>query len=122
MRRTVIITASILSGLLTTAPPAHPQLPGGLSVPGNVALPTGGLSKDALLEQAQALVSDLTIMKTSTKLAPAQAKQAGDLLPKAQSLTGELEKPQIEPARLPQLAGSLSDLQKQASALKGLMK
>jgi hypothetical protein len=34
----------------------------------------------------------------------------------------ELAKPQVETGRLPQLAGQLSDLQKQTASLKGLMK
>ena len=59
------------------------------------------------------MVSDLTSMKSSGKLAPEQTKQVDTLLPKATSLTSELEKPQVEAAKLPQLASDLSDLQKQ---------
>ena len=45
------------------------------------------------------------------------ADQAVDtLLPKATSLTSELEKPQVEAAKLPQLASDVSDLQKQVGA------
>jgi hypothetical protein len=44
------------------------------------------------------------------------------MLPKAQSLTTELEKPQVPPNKLTQLASSLSDLQKQLATLKGLIK
>jgi hypothetical protein len=118
----MIIRASILAGLLLASAAAQAQLPGGMQMPGGMSLPTGGFSKDSLLKQAQELVSDLTSMKSSSKLAPAQAKQAEDLLPKAQSLTGELEKPQVEAALLPRLAADLSDLQKQVSVLKGFMK
>lgn len=116
------VSTLILAGFLTAATAAHAQLPGGMQMPGVGSLPTGGFSKASLLKQAQDLVSDLTSMKSAGKLAPAQAKEVDGLLPKAQSLTGELEKPQVEPARLPQLATDLSDLQKQASVLKGFMK
>ncbi len=122
MRHRMIISASILTGLLMASTGAEAQLPGGMQTPGGMSLPTGGFSKDSLLKQAQELVSDLTSMKSNSKLAPAQAKQADDLLPKAQSLTGELEKPKVEAARLPQLAANLSTLQKQVSVLKGFMK
>src|SRR5262245_13843152 len=98
------------------------QLPGGVQIPGGTSLPTGGFSKDALLTQAKAMVADLTSMKSSGKLAPPQAKQVDELLPKATSLTSELEKPQVQPSRLTQLASDLSDLQKQVSALKSLIK
>ncbi len=105
------------------APMAAPaQLPGGMQMPGGASLPMGGLSKDALLKQAKEMVADLTSMKSSGKLAPEQMKQADDLLPKANSLTSALEKPQVDAAELPQLASSLSDLQTQVGALKGLMK
>jgi hypothetical protein len=61
-------------------------------------------------------------MKSSGKLAPAQATQVDALLPKAQSLNDALEKPQVDAASLPQLASNLSDLQKQVGPLKALMK
>ena len=112
----------ILAGFLAAATAAQAQLPGGMQMPGVGSLPTGGFSKASLLKQAQDLVSDLTSMKSAGKLAPDQVKEVDGLLPKAQSLTGELEKPQVEPARLPKLATDLSDLQKQASVLKGFMK
>jgi hypothetical protein len=116
----MIIRMSIVTGLLMASTVAEAQLPGGLAMPGTMSLPTAGGAKDSLLRQAQELVSDLVSMKSSGKLAPAQAKQVDSLLPKAQSVTGELEKPQVEAARLPQLAADLSDLQKQASLLKGV--
>ena len=53
------------------------------------------------------MVSDLTSMKSSGKLAVEQTKQVGTLLPKATSLTSELEKPQVEAAKLPQLASDV---------------
>ena len=95
---------------------ARAQLPGGLP------LPTGGFSKDALLAQAKEMVADLVSMKSSGKLASEQTKQVDELLPKARSLTSELEKPQVETGKLPQLASDMSDLQKQVSALKGMLK
>jgi hypothetical protein len=122
MRYPMTVSALILAGLLTAVTAAQAQLPGGMSMPGVGSLPTGGFSKASLLQQAQELLSDLTSMKSAGTLAPAQAKEVDGLLPKAESLKGELEKPQVEPMRLPQLATDLSDLQKQASMLKGFMK
>ena len=95
------------------------QLPGGIGIP---SLPSGGLSKDALLAQAREILADLTSMKTSGKLAADQTKQVDDLLPKAASLTNELEKPQVDAGQLPQLASNLGDLQRQFGALKGLVR
>ena len=97
------------------------QIPGVGAVPGMGSL-TGGFSKDSLLAQAKEMVSDLTSMKSSGKLAPEQTKQVDTLLPKATSLTSELEKPQVEAAKLPQLASDVSDLQKQVGVLKSFMK
>ena len=91
-------------------------------IPGVGSLPKGGFSKDALLAQAKDMVSDLTSMKSSGKLAPDQTKQVDTLLPKATSLTSELEKPQVEASKLPKLASDVSDLQKQVGALKSLVK
>ena len=68
------------------------------------------------------MVSDLTSMKSSGKLAAEQTKQVDTLLPKATSLTSELEKPQVDAAKLPKLANDVSDLQKQVGALKSFMK
>jgi hypothetical protein len=97
------------------------QIPGIGAVPGTGSL-TGGFSKDSLLAQAKEMVSDLTSMKSSGKLAPEQTKQVDTLLPKATSLTSELEKPQVDAAKLPQLASDVSNLQKQVGALKSFMK
>ncbi len=118
--RQLVMGAWIVVGLLVAPLAAHAQLPGGVQVPGS--LPTGGLSKDSLLKQAKDLVADLTSLKGSGKLAPEQLKQVDGLLPKATSLTSELEKPQLDAAKLPQLASTLSDLQKQVGALKGSMR
>jgi hypothetical protein len=104
---------------------AHAQMPGGVQVPqmpGTGSLPTSLPSKDSLLEQAKGMVSDLTSMKSSGKLDAVQTKQVDGMLPKAQSLTSELEKPQVPPNKLTQLASTLSDLQKQLATLKGLIK
>ena len=122
MRYPTTVTALILAGFFTAATAAQAQLPGGMQVPGAGSLPTGGFSKASLLKQAQDLVSDLTSMKSAGKLLPDQAKEVDGLLPKAESVKGELEKPQIEPTRLPQLATDLGDLQKQVGVLKGFMK
>ena len=91
-------------------------------VPSTGSLPTGSLSKDSLLQQAKGLVSDLTSMKSSGKLDAAQTKQVDSMLPKAQSVTSELEKPSVPPNKLTQLASQLSDLQKQWTTLKGMIK
>src|SRR5262245_3961746 len=115
MRQWMVIGACIVTVVLITPMSTPAQLPAGVQIP-------GGLSKDALLQQAKDLLAELTSMKSSGKLAPAQSKQVDQLLPKAQSLTGELEKPQVEASRLPQLASNLSDLQKQVGSLRSFMK
>jgi hypothetical protein len=117
-----IVRAYIVAGLLMAPASVPAQLPGGLSVPGGASLPMGGLSRESLLAQAKGLLGDLTSMKSSGKLAAAQMTQVDELLPKATSVTTELEKPQVDAARLPQLAGDLNDLQKQVGVLKGFMK
>jgi len=122
MTRRLLIALSILAVLLTAPLAALAQMPGGVQVPGTGSLPTGLLSKDTLLQQAKGMVSDLTSMKTSGKLDAAQVKQVDTMLPKAQSLTSELEKPQVPTSKLTQLASSLSDLQKDLATLKGLVK
>jgi len=128
MIRRLLISLSILSLLLTAPFAALAQLPGGVQVPGTGSLPTtvpsvpSMPSKDALLQQAKGMVTDLTSMKSSGKLNAAQAVQVDGMLPKAQSLTSELAKPQIPPSKLTQLATSVSDLQQQMTTLKGLVK
>ena len=121
MRYRVAIGA-LAAALIVGAAGAFAQIPGVGNVPGMGSLPTGGFSKDALLAQAKEMVSDLTSMKSSGKLAAEQSKQVDTLLPKATSLTSELEKPQVEASRLPQLASDVSNLQKQVGALKSFMK
>ncbi len=115
-----VVSACVIVIFLVAPLGALAQLPGGVQLPGGTSLPTGGLSKDALLTQAKEMMADLTSMKSSGKLAAPQTKQVDKLLPKATSLTSELEKPQVEPSKLSQLASQLSDLQKQVGALKGL--
>jgi len=122
MTRRLLIALSILAILFTTPLAALAQLPGGVQVPGTGSLPTSMLSKDTLLQQAKGMVSDLTSMKSSGKLDAAQTKQVDGMLPKAQSLTSELEKPQVPPSKLTQLASSLTDLQKQMATLQSLVK
>ena len=75
-----------------------------------------------LLEQAKKLVADLTAIKQDPKLAPADKGKVDTLLPRATAVNTELAKPQVEPSRLTQLAAQLGDLQKQAGALKGLVR
>lgn len=128
MAQRILIALSMLSIFLIAPFAAHAQMPGGVQVPkapqmpGTGSLPTSLPSKDSLLDQAKGMVSDLTSMKSSGKLDAAQTKQVDGMLPKAQSLTSELEKPQVPPNKLTQLASSLSDLQKQLATLKGLIK
>lgn len=112
----------ILATLLFIPFDAFAQMPGGVQVPSTSSVPTGMVSKDALLQQAKGMVSDLTSLKSSGKLDAAQTKQVDGMLPKAQSVTTELEKPQVPPNKLTQLASTLSDLQKQLSTLKSLIK
>jgi hypothetical protein len=109
-----------LLAVLAVPVDAYAQLPGGATIPGGISLPSGG--KEGLLAQAKQLVSELTSMKNSGKLAPDQAKQVEELLPKANSLTDELGQPQVDATKLPKLASDLNDLQKQLGMLKGLMK
>jgi hypothetical protein len=121
-QRLLLIALSLLTGLFTAPLAALAQMPGGVQMPSTGSLPTGMLSKDVLLDQAKGMVSDLTSMKSSGKLDAAQTKQVDGMLPKAQSLSSELEKPQVPPSKLTQLASSLSDLQKQLATLKSLVK
>lgn len=114
---------AVAMAVLVAGPVAvHAQIPGVGSVPGMGSLPIGGFSKDVLLSQAKELVSDLTSMKGSGKLLPDQTKQVDALLPKATSVTSELEQPQLEASRLPQLASDVKDLQSQVGVLKSFMK
>jgi len=122
MTQRLLIVLPLLTVLLAAPLAALAQMPGGVQVPGTGSLPTGMLSKDALLQQAKGMVSDLTSMKSSGKLDAAQTKQVDGMLPKAQSLTTELEKPQVPPSKLSQLASSVSDLQKQMATLKSTVK
>jgi hypothetical protein len=122
MTQRLMIALSLLTVLFAAPLGALAQMPGGVQMPSTGSLPTGMLSKDALLGQAKGMVSDLTSMKSSGKLDSAQTKQVDGMLPKAQSLTSELEKPQVPPSKLTQLASSLSDLQKQLATLKSLVK
>jgi hypothetical protein len=125
MARRILIALSILAALVSAPLAAMAQMPGGVQVPqvpSTGSVPTGTLSKDALLQQAKGMVSDLTSMKSSGKLDAAQTKQVDGMLPKAQSLTTELEKPQVPPSKLQQLASTLSDLEKQVATLKGMVK
>jgi hypothetical protein len=128
MAQRILIVLSMLSIFLGAPLAVDAQMPGGVQVPqapqvpGTGSIPTSLPSKDSLLQQAKGMVSDLTSMKSSGKLDAAQTKQVDGMLPKAQSLTTELEKPQVPPNKLTQLASALSDLQKQLATLKGLIK
>src|SRR5262249_37726616 len=120
--RTIVTIAALATSLAVT-PMAGAQMPGGVQGPGagKGAVPSIP-SKSDLLSQAKQMVSDLTSMKSSGKLTADQAGKVDAMLPKANALSTELEKPQIETTRLGQLAKDLGDLQKQLSALKSLVK
>ena len=107
----------LLAALLTVTPIALPvcaQVPGVGSLPSSI-IP----DKAALLEQTKKLLADVTAMKQDPKLPAADKSKVDALIPKASSLSSELAKPQVERSRLTQLAGQLTDLQKQYAALKG---
>ena len=124
MRQRIVIGAWILSLLLLPALTALAQIPGGVQVPGTgsvLGMPSAPAvptlpSKDSLLQQAQGMVTDLTALKSSGKLAPAQVQQVDGLLPKATAVTSGLQQPQAE------YATTLKDLQQQVATLKGLVK
>jgi hypothetical protein len=67
-------------------------------------------------------VSDLTALKSSGKLAPAQAQQVDGLLPKATALTSGLQQPQVPTSKLAEYATTLKDLQQQIGTLKSAIK
>ncbi len=120
MRHGMAATASVLTAALMAGAAAHAQLPGGVQVPG---IPTSLPGKDQLLGQAKQMVEELTSLKGSGKLAPQQVKKVDeDLLPRANSLTSELSKPQVETGKLTQLSRDVTDLQKQITSLKSLVK
>ena len=121
MTKRIVGGVLILAALFCAPLGVVAQIPGTGSLPSG-SIPTSLPSKDSLLQQAKSMVSDLTSLKSSGKLDAAQTKQVDGMLPKAQSLTTELEKPQVPPNKLTQLASQLSDLQKQYPALKGLIK
>ncbi|PWU22562.1 MAG: hypothetical protein C5B48_09930 [Candidatus Rokuibacteriota bacterium] len=110
--RCAVLAAALVMGVL--AP---------VSLSAQISLPSGLIpDKATLLDQAKKLVSDLTAMKQDPKLPAADKSTVDSLLPKATAVSSELDKPQVEPSRLAQLAGQLGDLQKQYGALKGLIK
>ena len=112
-RKAVVLWVMVASAMMAATPLAQAQIPGVGSM-----LP----DKSQLLDQAKKLVADLTSMKSSGKLNASDTAKVDSLLPKATALNTELEKPQVEPSRLTQLAGQLGDLQKQVAGLKGAMK
>jgi hypothetical protein len=116
MRQCIVIVASVLTALLVVPLTSLAQMPEGVRKPNTVPIPVTPSvpsvpsrpsvpavpspavpSKDALLTQANGVVSDLTSLKNSGKLAAPQAKQVDTLLPKATSMAGELAKPRPDP-------------------------
>ena len=112
----LLLTAVLLAGALAPAA-VSAQIPGVGTLPGSV-MP----DKSALLDQAKKLVTDLTALKQNPKLPAAEAGKVDAMIPKANAVSSELAKPQVEPSRLAQLAGQLGDLQKQYSSLLSLLK
>ena len=107
MKRT-IVTVLILAVALATSSVA--------------SVGTLGISKDDLLSQAKQMVTDLTSMKSSGKLTTDQAGTVDAMLPKANAMTTDLEKPQVETSKLVQYAKDLGEMQKQLTALKSMVK
>src|SRR5262245_446034 len=104
------------------APPPKPEAPP--VAPGPTAAQpkaTPGFTQESLLKQSKEVLSELLAIKSSGKLAPDQMKRLDDLLPRAKSVTAELEKP-VSRARLPQLALAVVDLQNHVGVLKTMMK
>src|SRR5262249_36518244 len=115
--RLAVAAALALTAVSIPAAPVRAQIPGVGSLPGSM-IP----DKSALLDQAKKLVSDLTALKQAPKLPAGDAGKVDAMLPKANAVTAELDKPQVEPSRLAQLAGQLGDLQKQYGSLKGMLR
>ena len=124
MRKHILVGAWILSLLLLPALTVLAQVPGGVQIPGTGSMPSmpSAPSKDALLQQATGMVSDLNALKSSGKLAPAQVTQVDGLLPKATEVTSGLQQPQVPTSKLAEYATTLKDLQQQVTALKSLVK
>jgi len=116
MKRT-IVTMLIMAAALVMSSAASAQV----NVPG-VGKILSMPSKDDLLSQAVQMVSDLTSMKSSGKLTSEQAGKVDDMLPKANAMTTELAKPQVETSQLVQYAKDLGEMQQQLSALKSMVK
>jgi hypothetical protein len=124
MRKHILVGAWILSLLLLPALTVFAQVPGGVQVPATGSMPSmpSAPSKDALLQQATGMVSDLNALKSSGKLAPAQVTQVDGLLPKATAVTSGLQQPQVPTSKLAEYATTLKDLQQQVTALKSVVK
>jgi hypothetical protein len=114
----IALLVGVLAASVLAPEPVLAQI-GGVQIPGASSMIP---DKAQLLEQAKKLVADLTAMKQDPKLTPADKGKVDTLLPQATAVNTELAKPQVEPSRLTQLAGQLGDLQKQAGALKGLVR
>ena len=115
MNRTIVTILILAVALvMSSAASAQVNIPGA----GKMAMP----SKDDLLSQAKQMVSDLTSMKSSGKLTADQAGKVDAMLPKANAMTTDLAKPQVETSKLAQYAKDLGDMQKQLTALKSMVK
>ncbi len=105
---------AVLIAMMLGPAPASAQMPGVGSLPSSM-IP----DKAALLEQAKKILADLTAMKADPKLPAADKAKVDTLIPQARTVNTELAKPQVEPSKLTQLAGQVTDLQKQLAAIKG---
>ena len=91
----------------------------GAQMPSVGSLPTSLIpDKAALLEQGKKIVADLLTLKENPKLPAADRGKVDALLPKANAVNAELAKPQVETSKLSQLAGQVTELQKQVAAIK----
>ena len=114
MRSVWLVAFAVASITAPLAPvPVQAQIPGMSSL-----VP----DKAALLEQGKKLLAELTAMKQDPKVSAEDKGKIDKMIPRATSVNTELAKPNVEPAKLTQLAGQLGDLQKQLGAIKGMGK
>jgi len=108
---TVLVVALVVAALAPAMVAA--QMPSVPSLPSSI-IP----DKAALLEQGKKILADLLTMKQDPKLPAAERAKVDALIPQARTVNTELAKPQVETSKLTQLAGQVTDLQKQVAAIK----
>src|SRR5215472_11034133 len=93
MTQRILIALFIVSAFLASPLAAQAQMPGGVQVPqvpSTGSLPTGALSKDSLLQQAQGFAPALTPTKPGWPACPANRQTVDRILPIAESTTRQL--------------------------------